>query len=222
MHPLSLKQQAISLRKQGYSYSIIGLRLNVRKSTLNGWLGDLPYKPNKFVLKRMRDGKMRSALTLHRRKQTSIRNANAEALKTIGKLSERDVFLLGLGIYIGEGSKTHAHVEVINADPRVIRFAVNWFTKICGVPLSNLRLYLHCYPDTDINATLRFWSRATGIPRKQFNQTTVDLRTKKSLVKRGVLPYGTIRLHVNSCGNPRLGVYLHRMILAWIGCALSA
>ena len=53
-----------------------------------------------------------------------MQKAKEEARKEIGEITKRDLFMLGIGIYIGEGAKTFDIVRVINADPKIIKFTV--------------------------------------------------------------------------------------------------
>lgn len=68
---------------------------------------------------------------------------------------------------------------------------------------------------------MNFWSKATGIPKKQFGKTQIDRRTNKSEKKKRKLPYGTIRLTVRTKGKKEFGVSLHRRIMGWIETALN-
>ena len=133
----------------------------------------------------------------------------------MGVLSDRDLFMLGIGLYIGEGSKSHGHVRVINADPQVICLAIQWFEQILGMTKENFLLSIHLYPDNDIGQSLAFWSRVTGIPPSQFGKTQVDKR-EKTLKKRGMLKHGTAHLYIRSNGRAKFGVFLFRKIIAYI------
>ena len=82
-------------------------------------------------------------------KRASIDSAKKEAKKDIKYISRRDLFMLGLGLYIGEGTKTHDIVRVINANPQVIQLAIKWFKEICGLKEKNFRIRIHMYPDNN-------------------------------------------------------------------------
>lgn len=129
--------------------------------------------------------------------------------------------MLGLGIYIGEGAKTYDITRVINADPKIIKFAVRWFEEVCGLPRENLRIRIHLYPDNNIKKCMKFWSDISGIPLQQFQKTYIDLRQNKKMFKRGKLPYGTAHLSVHSNGKKEFGVFLARKINAWMGEVLK-
>ncbi|MBI3463605.1 MAG: helix-turn-helix domain-containing protein, partial [Planctomycetes bacterium] len=99
----SLKWRAVDLRRRGWSYNIIAARLGVSKSTLSHWLREVPYEPNKTMIERIRLGPARAAASKERRRSQQILLFRAQGRKELGKLSARDLRLLGLGVYLGEG-----------------------------------------------------------------------------------------------------------------------
>ena len=85
-----LKEKAVILRRAGYSYGMIREGLGVSKSTLSDWLSRIPFKPNKEVVLRVGQAKLKSALHKHRLKFENIAKMKREAKAEIGKLSSRD------------------------------------------------------------------------------------------------------------------------------------
>jgi hypothetical protein len=129
--------------------------------------------------------------------------------------------MLGIGLYIGEGSKTGTFIRVINADPEIIRFAIRWFKESCGLRQKNFLIRIHAYPDNNIEECIQHWSRITGLPKTQFSKPQIDRRTGKKMGKRGKLPYGTAHLSVKSFGNILHGAFLRRRIDGWMDLALK-
>lgn len=213
---IGIRQKAIRYRKAGYSYNLISKKMGLSKSTMSDWLRGVPFKPNQEVLKRINGAQMKSAETLAARRLKDISRMRSIAKKEIGTLSNRDLMMLGIGIYLGEGSKLHEYVRMINSDPDIIRLSIKWFKKACGLKNENFRPCIHLYPDVDINQALTYWSKITKIPKDRFGKVQVDIRTDKTKKKRGKLPYGTMHLYVNSCGKKELGRSLHRRIMGWI------
>lgn len=214
------KEKAIKLRVDGYSYNYIANKLKVSKGTLSDWLYDIPYEPNDETKKRMRGAINKMIKTKIAQKRDSIKKSKKEATEDMGELNKRDLFMLGLGLYIGEGTKSHYLTRVINANPKVINLAIRWFEDACDVGKNNFRIVLHIYPDNDEKECLSFWSNYTKIPLSQFGKTQIDQRKKKQS-KRGKLPYGTAHLTVKSNGNKKLGVFLFRKINAWMDIVLD-
>ena len=203
------------MRRQGYSYSFIREKVDVSKSTLSLWLRDVPYKPNNEVIDRIGKALAASGEAKARLRRLSISKAREEAHGEIGELNERDLFMLGIGLYIGEGAKSGDAIRVINADPAVIKLTIRWLQLALGLKKENIRIRLHIYPDNDEIECIRFWSAETGIPQSQFYKTQVDRRLKKTK-KRGKLPHGTAHLSVKSTKNKTIGVFPVRKVFAWM------
>ena len=215
----SLKDRAIALRRNGWSYNVISARLGVGKSTLSHWLRGIPYEPNKTIIERIRLGSARAAASKERRRSQQITLLKTQGRRELGHLSNRDLLLLGLGLYMGEGTKLYEDVRIVNSDPQVIRTAMAWLRRSCGVPNRNFVVVVHVYPDTSPAASVKYWSRITGVPKRQFEGVQVDRRLNKSVKKRRRLPYGTAHVKVYSRGDSRFGVALHRRIMGWLDAA---
>ena len=211
----SIKEEAVRLRKGGYSYTYISEKIGISKSTLSNWLGRISYQPNKETVSKIGKARAASGLAKNIMKLESIERARVEAKNDIGKLSKRDLFMAGLGLYIGEGSKSHNIVRITNSNHQIIVFAIRWFNETLDVPLENFSLRIHMYPDSDEKKVIKFWSQVTGFSAGQFRKSQVDYREGKKISKKGQLPYGTAHLSVRSCGQKKLGVFLSRKIEAW-------
>lgn len=210
------KEKAIEYRRSGDSYSIIGEKLGVTKSTLSDWLKKIPYSPNRESLNRRYLGPKKAAAIRHAQKVDLIKSIKSASLEELGSLSKRDLWMLGIGLYIGEGAKSIESVRLTNSDPDIINVGIRWLKEICGLHTENLTMALHCYPDNDQNMTIDYWVKATGIPKSQFTKTQVDERRNKLTMHIRKLPYGTVQLKVKANGNRAYGVNLHRRIMGWI------
>jgi hypothetical protein len=215
MKSLSLKKKAIEYRKQGYSYNMISEKIGLGKGTLSAWLKEIPYKPSKEVLKRIKLAPLKSAEVVHNRKVAEIFRVKKLAKKELGKFTKRDLWLIGIGLYLGEGSKLYETVRMTNSDPRIIKLTMQWFRNICGLKNENFSPAVHIYPDNNTKEAIRYWSNIIKIPKAQFQKTQIDRRKNKSKKKKRKLPYGTLHLQIKSCGKKEFGVNLHRRILGW-------
>ena len=216
-----LRDEAVSLRKSGYSYGYIKEKLSVSKSTLSYWLASVPYIPNKETLATIGKSRTASGLAKHKLKADSFNKATIQAKKDIGVVNERDLLMLGLGLYLGEGSKTHDNVRVISANPKILRLAVKWFKKVFKINASNLRVRLHLYPDCDMEESTNYWSKELSIPKSNFQSVQIDTRLNKTTLRHGKLAHGTAHLKVIGNGEKSFGVFLARRINACISEVLG-
>ena len=220
MHKIPVREKVFQLRGAGYSYSYIASQTGLSKSTLSDWLAEVPYRPNRYTLNTIGKARAASGEVMAQIRQRSILKAKQEAKSEIGTLNKRDLFMFGLGLYLGEGSKTDDIVRVVNSDIGVIRLAIAWF-KSLGVLRHQFGVTLHLYPDSNVEKCLQFWSEATTIPLGQFAKPQIDRRRNKKAYKAGKLPYGTAHLGVKSGGRKEFGAFFSRKILGWIDSAMK-
>lgn len=216
-----LRTDAESLRDQGYSYNMISETLGVAKSTMSYWFKDRPFTPNEETMERIKSGSNRGGAVKHNRKVAEVLQLRAIGVDEVGQLSRRDLWMLGLGIYIGEGAKTIEAIRISNSDPAVIKIAIRWLKECCGLSGDNISIRLHLYPDSDIEASIRYWRAITRLPASRFMKTHIDTRQNKRRNAHGKLPYGTAHLSVVSAGNSANGVKLYRRLSGWMAGALG-
>lgn len=211
-----LREKVIKFRKAGYSYSYIQKQTGVSKSTLSGWLSGMPYKPNQETLNKIIKARLLANEAQRSKKKKSITDARNLAVKDIGRFTKRDLFMLGIGIYIGEGSKTNDIIRITNSDLKIIKTAIIWFKKILNLQNSNFSIRIHLYPDNNQKEAMNYWSKVTGLPKDNFLSTWVDVRTDKKKKNYGKLPFGTVHMTVKGNGDKNLGSFLSRRISSWI------
>jgi|SRR3989344_1652944 len=212
-----LKEKAIKLREAGYSYSMINGKLGIPKATLSNWLAFIRFQPNQEVIEKIGKAKLKSALYKQKLKFENIVAMKIQAAKDIGVLSKRDLFMLGIGLYMGEGSKSFEQVQITNSDPVIIRTAVTWLKTFLNLDIVNFMIQIHAYPDTDLVKSINFWSEEIGVPKKQFSKIIIDTRNNKSLFNKRKLPYGTVSLRIKKGETNIQGIKsLHRKIMGWI------
>ena len=212
---MTKKEQAIKLRKKGYSYNYIAEKTGYAVSTLSYHLRHIPFTPNKFTRTKIGSARAQAAMTKNKQKQDSYHKAKKQAVNDIGTMSERDFFMLGLGLYIGEGSKTHDTTRLVNADSEIIKLFLKWVTLL-GIPRENISMRIHLYPESDIQSAVDFWSKETRIPKGQFQKACIDTRVGKDRKRQSRHEYGTAHVTVRANGQKEFGVALARKIGAYM------
>lgn len=218
MTKTDLRERAITLRKEGFSYNFIRSQVGVSKSTLNRWLSSIQFSPNSDFVEKVNRTHAQISDLRKKVRSDSEREAKVLALKDIDTLTKRDLYMLGLGIYMGEGSKT-VGLRIVNSDPTVIRTGILWFKKIYGLGNDNFRVRIHIYPDSDLAACRKYWSEVTELPIGQFYAEHIDKRANKSLRNNRKLLFGTAHVTIRSCKQREFGVLLMRRILNSIDIA---
>lgn len=194
-----LREKALLLRKSGNSYSYIKKELGVSKSTLSYWLRDLP-----LSRERINELRGRSEVRIEKYRQTMIQKRKErlnkiykEEMKKWLPLSQKEVYIGGLFLYWGEGSKTtFDKVCISNTDPQIIRFASYWLTHALGVDKNKIRVALHLYTDMDVEKSKGYWSKLLDIDQNQFTKPYIKQSSSKEITHKGY-GYGTCSLIVN-------------------------
>ena len=107
------KKQAIFLRKKGASVGSIAQQLEVSKSTASLWCSEIKLtsqqkkRLQKNKLEGWHKGRIKAAQLKKDARQQSILLEQERAQCNLGKLSNRDILMVGFGLYWGEGSKNN-------------------------------------------------------------------------------------------------------------------
>lgn len=198
------KEKAIKLRLKGASFSQIKESIKVSKSTLSYWLKDYPLSEKR--IRELRDFNPkrieRYRATRLRQKQERFNKAYQEEKKNLLPLTKRDLFIGGLFLYWGEGTKTsEARLSVSNTNPAVLKFFITWLRKVFNVPLKKIKIYLHLYSNMSIKREMDFWSKTLSIPLNQFQKPYIKISSSKNINHKGVFGHGTCNIIV---GDARL------------------
>lgn len=194
------KQKAIALRQKGMSISEIAHIIGVSKASASVWVrGIVLTKKQLSTLKT--NGFSSEVIEKRRRKRLENEQEKRDrigtlAQKNIKNISLRDLRLIGLCLYWGEGGKTHkGAARISNSDPDVIKVMMRFFREVCMVEEKKFRAHIHIHSHLDVERAEKYWSIVSGIPRAQFFKTY----TKPSIAsmnKKDSLPYGTFDIYV--------------------------
>jgi len=213
------KQKAIAMRQKGMSYSQIKEKLKVSKSTLSGWLSGMPLSE-----KRIRELQADSPIRIERyrntmraKKDARLEEVYRKVSRDIGELSKRDLFLAGLFLYWGEGTKAqNSLVALTNTNPAMLKFFIKWL-KLFGVESKDLKVKLHLYSDMNIKKSLNFWSQELKVPLSQFHKSYIKKTDLKSITYKNGFGKGTCSVIL---GNRDLWEYI-MMAIKYIAEASS-
>lgn len=194
------KEAARRLRKQGLSINEIVRKVNASKGSISYWVRDIRLT-NKQTNKLSQKG--RSRLSIERRRISRIANTQRKhysrienASCAIGQLNKRELWLIGIALYWGEGAKkTKNTLSFSNSDPEMIRLWMRFLKEIYGVPAPKIKAHIHAYKHNKPGEVEKYWSKITGLPKSQFYKT-YRKNSSASKQKRNTLPHGTVALYV--------------------------
>lgn len=198
------REKALVLRKKEMSYSQIKKILKISKSTLSLWLRGYPL--SKQRIRELRDCNEqrieRCRETKRKKKEKRLKLYYQEQKKFILPLNKRELYLAGLFLYWGEGSKnSEAKLSISNTNPSIIKFFIYWLTKALKISRTRVGIQLQLYSDMDINKEIRFWSEDLQIPFSQFTRPYVKKTSSQRINHKGSFGHGTCNLGI---GDARL------------------
>ncbi|MFQ5661877.1 MAG: hypothetical protein ACE5F2_01335 [Candidatus Paceibacteria bacterium] len=221
-----VREKAFLLRKKGRSYNEINRLLGVPKSTLSDWFSGmvLSEEAQKRIQSRVHRGLLnglikRNKMQTHMARQRAAKTQK-EASAEIGKLTKRELLLIGTALYWGEGYKklvvrngierTWHTVSFVNSDENMIRIFIEFANKVLGIPNKDIKATMRLYNHINEKDALRYWMRTSGLPKGVFRKATY-LASVASKRKRSYnrLQYGTLQIEIAQTDK------FHR-IMGWI------
>lgn len=182
-----LRAKARELRLQGLTYDRIQAELGCSKSSISLWVRDLP-KPER------RPPAEQAALAARKRwehesavRDEERRRTKEAARRGIGHLSDRELFLLGVGLYWAEGSKDKPYdrrenVTFVNSDPGMIQVFLAWL-DLLEVERDRLRFCVMIHETADVAGAERYWAGLVGADATAFNKTTIKKHNPRTVRK---------------------------------------
>ena len=198
------KITARRLRLEGKSLKAIADKLHVSKSSASLWCKDigLSEKQIEILQANMAQGsyvgRLKWGKIQREKKQNKITECNKIGEEEFKHLSKQDIFMLGMGLFLGEGTKGGSRVRFTNADPVIIKIFIVWLKRIFGV--TNKDIYyrvmineIHKYREKKVREA---WSEILNVPLNQF-QKTVFIKAKNKKIYENMEVYlGTMALTV--------------------------
>lgn len=204
-YDLTIKEEVRRLRRNGLSLSQIYEKTKVPITTIRTWISSVILsKDQKNVLRdrtqrALQAGRIKAQRLKKEKRAMLEKTLLNKGIRKVGKLSSREFFLIGVGLYWAEGfkNKHERRLGFCNSDPAMIKFYIDWLSKTLDIKKKDLiiRLTLNIHFKDKTQEFEKYWSRITGIPSPQltkpFYQNTLWKRQYNTDSYRGVL-----RIHV--------------------------
>ena len=199
------KLKALRLRRGGRSIGSIARELGVSKGSVSAWCEDIHLtEAQKENIRRLRiaaghKGRLLGAEMNRQKRLTQISDYEKAGKAEIKYLSRRDMLILGLGLYWGEGVKARSSgTAMINSDPNIILFTMSWFKVCLGVRKKDFVPYIFIseHHRSRARKVLRYWSSLLGLPRSQFGKMVFLKGRPKKIYENHNSYYGICALRV--------------------------
>lgn len=220
------KEKSVRLRLQGKSYTEISKLLDVPKSTLSSWLStvvlseDAKNRLEKLYKTGSYKGLLHKAKAQTQQAIERTSTARTKAAQEITHIGNKELFYIGLGLYLGEGHKriimkngvgrTYHPVSLSNSDPVIVKLFIKFLRKICLVPAEKIKLSMHIYSLATEQKAKLFWRQHTGLSDDNFRQSYFGVsRSSKHKKPHNHLPHGTLKITVHD-------TMLYHRIMGWL------
>lgn len=207
MAKIKEREKAVKLRREGESIRSIAQQLDISKSTASYWCRDVILSPDQIqaLQEKMRTAGARALFQAAQKKRMRRRETENDqrkkGYKKVGEINKRDLFILGLGLYWGEGYKeSSGELGFTNSDPEMIQIYMEWLKRIFEVDTTRLvaRITINNRHSERIEKITEYWSEITEIPIDQFTKPSlINTRSKKKF-ENSENYFGTLRIKVRS------------------------
>lgn len=204
-----MKLLARNLRKQGKSLGEISQELGIAKSSLSNWCSDIALSSKQIeeILKKehlgIRRGQLVAAENKRKERRERVDKYQLDAIHDVGVLSNRDLFMLGIGLYWAEGSKRHREVRIANTDPDLLTTFQQFMFQICKKTRLDVkyRIQINILHKDRYIEILKYWMNKFKVNEDSFSKPSYVLsKHKKTFEHRGTY-FGTIHLSYKKSTN---------------------
>lgn len=207
------RTRAIELRQQGKSYREIEHDLGIARSTLSTWLRniEISVEQRKKLHEKWRQGVERGRQLGSKTNMLAKRQRLANIDSTVKRdllnrqFTDKELEMLFIGLYLGDGFKIEGRVGLGNADPGIVLMFVVLIELLYGIPRNKLKVQIFARVDQDENELIRYWGNFLSLRSNQFYKTQFDSRTSAKTTNPGY--QGVCAVSVNN-------TLLQRRILA--------
>lgn len=194
LHRWERSELGKALRRLGLTYGEIREIIPVRKGTLSNWCHDIELTSAQVEAIRSRVPTQRGVpKDTQRLRRATIARIRADALARAADLAEEPLFIAGVVLYWGEGSKSRNDFLMANADPSALRLFIAWVRTYLDSD-AEFRLSLHLHEGNDERAAMSYWRSELALPDARFTKTFVKPRGTGHRKNR--LAHGVCRVRV--------------------------
>jgi hypothetical protein len=215
-YPKEMQQKAATLRLDGVGRAAIAEQLGVGFSTVCRWFREDGVRaPVSYSgATRAHQEAVAERWTRQQREQDAHRD-------TVGPLTDRELFLVGVALYWAEGAKSkpwrREHLlKFVNSDESMVRVYLAWL-ELLAVPRDRLRCRVLIHESADVEAAEAFWRALVG-PAAVFHKTTLKRHVPTTVrYNTGESYRGCISITVSGGAN-----LYRRLAGTWEGVAMAA
>lgn len=185
--------QAIHLRKRGFTLSEIAKYCDISKSTASKWLQNKCFSQQVTEANKLRVGaenaKRLKLMAKARTAERKHRYADAmQAAKTeFVNYQSNPAFVAGLMVYVTAGDINDSQViRFSHSNPALHKTVIGFCEQFLGVSRESNKLWLQLYQGASEEKAMKHWSRITKVPYSRFYKNQYVSTTQKTPLHFGV------------------------------------
>ena len=200
------KLEALKLRRLGMSIKEIAETISIARSTVSVWCNDVILSKNQKdalynkMVEAGHKGRIMGAEANKNKKLEVLESVRKIAAKEITSLSKRDIQMLALGLYWGEGSKGREGKFVfVNSDPGTVLLIIKWLQASMSITreVFHPQIYINNQHKERESLVTEFWSKKLKIPKIQFGKTIFIKTPHKKIYENHDTYMGVLHLTVS-------------------------
>lgn len=187
------------LRRLGLSYGEIMELIDVKKSTLATWCRDVQLSEEQIsAIKQRRAQVPGIPRDTQRKRREEVERIRQRAKLDAEHLMNEPLWIAGVALYWGEGSKTKRRLAVANADPAALRTYRSWAERYHSSEFG-WRARLNLHENNDEQAARHWWSIELALPLEDFTKSFV--KPDGTGHRKNYLPHGVCTLTLRRSAN---------------------
>jgi tmRNA-binding protein len=218
MAKMKLKYLAIEMRKKGTPIKQIARNLKISTSTASLWCKEVQLTQSQIAeLEKISHDplygrRLEYSQALRKEKEKRILLLKNEGMNEIGTLNKRELFLVGVSLYWGEGFKKDSQLGFSNSNPAMLKLFIHWLETCCNITTDRLkvRVGLNINYLKEEDRIKQYWSDTLNIPLSQFQKTFYQKVVMKKEYTDKSNYYGVIRIRISK------STELLRKMFGWI------
>ncbi len=196
------------LRRLGLSYGEIMELVEVNKSTLATWCRDVKLSTEQIeAMKKRRAQEPGIPVDTQWKRRKEVELIRAQATLEAEHLVDESLWVAGVAMYWGEGTKVGSQLTMANSDPAVLRMFKAWSIKYLG-PNMGWRAKLNIHANNDEPGSRQWWAAQLDIPLNDFTKTYI--KPDGTGHRTNHLPYGVCQVTKRKSSNG------YHTAMAWI------
>jgi len=213
---VELREQVIAMRLAGDSYDEILRSVPIARSTLALWLHSvsLAEHQRQRITELKKSAQRRGAQARRTQRINKTQEIQSAARKEVAKLIANPLWLTGVVLYWGEGSKEKAWkpgrgVALTNMDIRMHRLFLTWLKSCADISDDQINFELYIHMGHGTAKAKRYWATGLNVSEKlikTYFKKPNDSPKRKNI---GEHYYGVLRTQVSKSAD------LNRKIAGW-------